>query len=106
MIAANSSTNNRGFLFIVIIFICFLIGLINIKHYLDKPKVLGTTDKTEETDIEKEYWNTFLKDNPTYLDGWKELENIYKEEGNTLKQREVLEIIRKIDPNAQLLKDY
>ncbi len=74
-----------NYLFIFFTVFVLLLSFINIKNITTKKevKVLGTTvvDNTE-------FWKDFLKENPTYRDGWVELNR--------------MDIVKRIDPNYPL----
>lgn len=54
----------------LVIFILFL-SAYNIKSYFAPMKVLGV--ETQSLRLEKEFWENFLKENPSYIPGWVEL---------------------------------
>jgi len=83
--------------------IVLLIAGFNLESYLTQDQVLGTSaevDTPSENEQEKVFWESFLKDNPKYFDGWLELAKIYDEEGNSQAKETALKNAREINPNS------
>lgn len=98
------------FCFFVVI---FAFSIFNLSFYLlqrnyyglwvNSGKVLSQTTKyNEERQIE--YWEEFLKENPTYQDGYLELGKLYYNNGNFSKSEELMEIAKSLNPNSEKLK--
>lgn len=52
------------------IFVLLTLSLVNIKNITSTKEVLGV--ETQE-DIDKEFWDNFLNENPGYIPGWLEI---------------------------------
>jgi hypothetical protein len=68
--------------------------------------VLGTsTNSVNIKNLEKQYsfWNSFLKDNPTYFDGWIELYKIDNQLNKINEANNALEKAHNINPNSPTL---
>ena len=62
---------NTKLLFIMVCtFILLTLSLVNIKNITSTKEVLGV--ETQE-DVDKEFWNNFLNENPGYIPGWLEI---------------------------------
>lgn len=88
-----------SFLLSVFTFITF-----NIQNISLGRRVLGAkTQIKTEVKKEKDYWLTFVEENPTYLEGWVELAKIEYEDGNLVKADEYYLKAKEIDPNSEKL---
>lgn len=88
------------------VFLLLLLSGLNLNSYLIRQKVLGTKAAVpSESTItqEKLFWENFLKENPTYFDGWIELAKINIKLGNQNEARDALLKAEKINPNSDKL---
>lgn len=79
-----------------------LIG-VSLNHFLAIKQVLGTTTdfqakNSEGLVAEKAYWQNFLKENPSYIDGWLELTQVNLTLGDRTAASESYNKAREIDP--------
>lgn len=78
---------NKNLLFLlylsIIIFLLSL-SLFNLNSFLEKPKVLGTTNNVNYSQLleERLFWQDFLNQHPSYFPGWTELAEIDSLLGN------------------------
>ena len=86
-----------------------IISFLNLADYITPKKVLGAqidmnTEKLNELRTSEKFWESFLNQNPTYLDGWIELTRIETEIGNRDKAETALIKARHINPNLEKLQ--
>lgn len=87
------------------VILILLISSFNLKTYLGKQSVLGLASEAETNNLnEKTFWLDFLKDNPSYIDGWIALTKIELDLGNYQEAKLYFEKAKVIDPNSQKLK--
>lgn len=90
----NYEKDLRHLLHITIAVLIILLSIFNLQETTIKEnKVLGVNTETLETKLNKEsiFWEDFQIKNPTYLDGWVELERFDK--------------VEEIDPNYFIKKN-
>ncbi len=90
----------------LIISLLFLVGE-NLHSYLFGTDVLGaeiSTQKSNELNKEKIYWENIVSQNPSYLPGYIELVNISLEVGD--RNSAIINLIkaRQINPNSEEVK--
>jgi cytochrome c-type biogenesis protein CcmH/NrfG len=88
-----------------------LLATANMNSYIKTNNVLGAgskiPDETPQMLInQKEYWNGFLNEHPTYVDGWIELTRINLEQGNYEKAKEAYQKALFISPNSPKVVPY
>jgi hypothetical protein len=90
------------------IFLLFLVGE-NLQSYLSERQILGAgvnikIQKNNELLQEKNYWESIVFQNPSYLPGFIELTNINLELGN--RDSAIINLIkaRQINPNSEEIK--
>jgi len=91
-----------------VILLLFIAGF-NFENYLKKERVLGLESQKNiyEQKLLKEqktYWEDFLAENPTYLDGWIELASINLKLGEKEEAKASLEKAKIISPNSSKIK--
>lgn len=83
-----------------------LLATINIETYLTNntstPEVLAENTTIES---EKEFWVSFLEENPEYIPGIAELARIEYELGNEQEAKKLVERINTLDPNHEVVQD-
>lgn len=86
------------------IVLLLIISGLNINNYLTKQKILGSetniTSEESKLNQQRDYWENFQRQNPTYFEGWIELTNIYYQEGNLDKAKQTLTEAAVINPNS------
>lgn len=76
----------------------------NIQNIALNKKVLGAeTTRSRENETKKIVWLEFLKDHPTYLEGWIELAILEYENGDLEKADEYYLKAKEVDPNSEKL---
>ena len=97
--------NKQSILFFTYITVCVLLGLsiFNLQLYFNKknvslPQVLG--ERSDQLNEDKRFWQEFVSDNPTYLDGWVMLTKVNLELGNLEEAKVAFEKARTINPNS------
>lgn len=82
-----------------------LLSGINIESYLQKDKVLGAQvtvyNPTDDLEKERDFWKTFLSQNPNYLDGWLQLSKLESDLGNYPDSEKYFKIAETIDPSSE-----
>jgi len=91
-----------------VVLLLFVAGF-NLESFLADKRVLGlkTQNRIDEQQLLKEqklYWEEFLAENPTYLDGWIELANIELKLGNLEEAKLSLDKAKAIGPNSSKVK--
>lgn len=91
-----------------VVFLLFVAGF-NLENFLAGKRVLGlkTQNQIGEQELLKEqksYWEDFLAENPTYLDGWIELANIELKLGKLEEAKLSLDKAEAISPNSSKVK--
>ena len=96
---------NAKFLLIISFFLSILtLVTFNLQNISLGRQVLGAkTEIATETRKEKEFWLTFLEENPSYFEGWTELAILEYGEGNLAKADEYYLKAKTIDPNSEKL---
>ena len=86
--------------------VCILLALsvFNLKLYFRTnqevfSQVLG--EKSDKLENDKLFWQEFVFDNPTYLDGWIMLTKVNLELGNLEEAKAALEKARTLNPNSE-----
>lgn len=90
---------------LTISFILSVLTLItfNLQSISGSKRVLGASTRlVQNLQTEKVFWEKFLKENPTYLEGWVELGVIEGELGNTDSSNFAFLKAEAIDPNWEL----
>lgn len=76
-------------IFCLIATVVLMLALFNFNKYFEEQKVLGikieVDQQSEEQLKEREFWESFLAENPNYIPGWIELGDFEK--------------VKQIDPN-------
>ncbi len=88
----------------------FVFSIINLLNYLarDEESVLGVRIEIEtKTSLEqgKIFWENFLVENPSYLQGWLELAKIEVQLENFDAARSAFSKAKTINPNSELIKN-
>lgn len=88
----------------------FVFSIINLLNYLarDEESVLGVRIESEtKTSLEqgKIFWENFLVENPSYLQGWLELAKIEVQLENFEAARSAFSKAKTINPNSELIKN-
>ena len=115
---AEHKKTKRGTFKKQLIFLCsccavvllLFVASFNLENFLAGKRVLGikTQNQIYEQELLKEqklYWEEFLAENPTYLDGWIELANIELKLGKTEEAKLSLDKAKAIGPNSSKVKD-
>jgi len=72
-----AQTNINHFLFCFLAIAILTLTLINLNFSFLPAKVLGISSQEETSNTnEASFWQNFMAENPTYLDGWLELSKI------------------------------
>lgn len=98
---ASDRKENAKYL-LVVSFILSILTLItfNVQNISVAKKVLGASTRLiQNLQTEKIFWEKFLDENPTYLEGWVELGVVEEELGNSEASRNAFLKAEEIDPN-------
>ncbi|MFZ5932817.1 MAG: hypothetical protein ACOYT7_01950 [Patescibacteria group bacterium] len=92
------------------LFLLFLAGL-NFDNYLQVQRVLGSqiqnlAEEKEVLNAQKLFWEQFLSENPTYLEGWISLAEINLELGESEEAKLSFSQAKSINPNSPKVKDF
>ena len=114
---AEHKKTKKGFFKKQLLFLCsccavvllLFVASFNLENFLAGKRVLGTETQNQiyEQELLKEqklYWEEFLAENPTYLDGWIELANIELKLGKTEEAKLSLDKAKAIGPNSSKVK--
>ena len=90
--------------------ILLLVVGFHLDRFVTSQRVLGTQTQKEINQRQlltqqRVYWEEFLGENPTYLDGWIELANINIELGAPDEARLSLRKAKEVNPNSPQVKD-
>ena len=115
---AEHKKTKKGFFKKQLLFLCsccavvllLFVASFNLENFLAGKRVLGTETQNQiyEQELLKEqklYWEEFLAENPTYLDGWIELAYSELELGNLEEAILSLDKAKAIGPNSSKVKD-
>ena len=115
---AEHKKTKKGFFKKQLLFLCsccavvllLFVASFNLENFLAGKRVLGTETQNQiyEQELLKQqklYWEEFLAENPTYLDGWIELANIELKLGKTEEAKLSLDKAKAIGPNSSKVKD-
>ena len=99
------SKSDSRFLFLITLLITVIILLLSFVNFFFRNEELSEKTvlavKTEDLTQSKVYWENFLEENPTYLDGWLEIAKIYSEIGYISGAIYALDTAKKINPNSE-----
>lgn len=90
---------------LVVSFVLSVLTLVtfNIQSISLGKRVLGASTRVvQNLQTEKNFWQNFLQENPSYLDGWIELGIIEEELGNNDASIQAFSKAKEINPNWQL----
>lgn len=97
-------TSSR-FLFLITLLITAIILFLSLVNFFPRNEKLSAKSvlaaKTQGLTQSKIYWETFLQENPDYLDGWLEVAKIYSEIGYISGAIQALDAAKNIDPNSK-----
>lgn len=82
------------------------VSVLNITSHKIKVRtsvVLAKGNVSEKANLD--YWNQFVKNNPTYYKGWLEIAKIEFENGNYLAAKNALYMAKDIAPNSSLIDE-
>lgn len=105
-----ATKNKQSLLFLSYIAVGVLLGLSisNLQLYFNYkntplPQVLG--ERSDQLNEDKRFWQDFVSDNPTYLDGWIMLTKVNLELGNLEEAKVAFEKARIINPNSEKVSE-
>lgn len=90
------------------VILILLISAFNFESFLTNQKVLGAQSVSSEQQLlqeQKIFWEEFVAENPTYLDGWIELTEINLELEDTEAAKFSLKTAEEINPNSSKVKE-
>ncbi|MEK7112184.1 MAG: hypothetical protein AAB875_02550 [Patescibacteria group bacterium] len=90
------------------VILILLISAFNFENFLTNQKVLGAQSGTSEQELlrgQKIFWEEFVAENPTYLDGWIEITEINLKLGDTEAAKFSLKRAEEINPNSTKVKE-
>ncbi len=103
ILSAHFKENSKYLLKVSFILSVLTLITFNIQNISFGKKVLGASTKiVQNLHSEKVFWEEFLEENPSYLEGWIELAIIQEELGNQNASLQALLKAEEINPNWEL----
>lgn len=90
------------------VILVLLISAFNFENFLTNQKVLGAQSGSSEQELlleQKIFWEDFIVENPTYLDGWIELTKINLKLEDIESAKFSLKMAEEINPNSIKVKE-
>ena len=101
---AHLRENSKYLLFVSFFLAVLTLITFNVQNISAAKRVLGAaTSRASSRHMEKDYWLTFLEENPGYFDGWVELAVLEYEEGNLDQASRYYLKAKTINPNSEKL---
>lgn len=90
------------------VILILVISAFNFENFLTNQRVLGAQSFLNEKELlveQKTFWEGFVSDNPTYMDGWMELADINIKLGDLEGAKLSLNKAEEINPNSTKVKE-